>query len=48
LRTDFRLAHHVGKNFNGRTSALLPAQAEDGDDRDAGEQKNKEEAAEHI
>ena len=48
LRADFRLAHHVGKNFDGRTGALLPAQAEDGDDRNASQQKNEEEAAEHI
>ena len=48
LRTHFRLAHHVRKNFNRRTSALLSAQAENGDDGDAGQQKNKKEAAEHI
>ena len=48
LRAHFRLTHHVGKNFNRRTRALLPAEAENGDDRDAGEKKDEKEAAEHI
>ena len=48
LRADFRLAHHVGKNLDGRTGALLAAKAENGDDGEAGQQENEEEAAEHI
>src|SRR5204862_6191145 len=46
--TDFWLSHHVRENFDGRTSALLSPKAEDSDNCDAGQQKNKEEAAEHI
>src|SRR5207248_11662566 len=48
LCTHFWLPHHVRKNFRWRLCALLPAKAEDGDERDHAQDKNNKESAEHI
>jgi hypothetical protein len=48
LRTHFWLSHHVRENFRWWLCAFLPAKAQNGDHRDHAQDKNNEEAAEHI
>jgi hypothetical protein len=47
LGPHFHLPHHVGKNFDRRAGARLPAETEDRDNRDPDQQKNEKEAPEH-